>query len=879
LDHRPWLRAVAVLAALVAGSAAPGQAPFRFAGGSIPGEAGGVLGLADFDADGDLDLLTNGTGVYLNDGHAHFTPHPVLANVVVGGGGGGAYVFPPKPPVAIGDLNGDYLPDVIAFSPAMTIQRWINQGAGILLQVPGGNPAAPGIVTTIALADVDGDSDRDIMLASVNFPTCNWSPPTALRLWRNDGSAGFAQDPWSVLPFAISPHQIALHDMDGDGDADLVVGGDNSTGTSVLGPMMYPNDGLGGFASAGMALPAPGPMMIGTFALGDVNGDGAPDILLDYLPLPVCSGPSSPVLLLNGGNGASFVPAASGIPSPPWGVPLMMDLDADGGDDIVRLTYHGIAVHLMAGGNLGPPTTVLPLAATPHSNAGIPGSWPGLMIAPGDVDGDGDEDIVVLTNRGNEILFNDSIKSLVARPHGLAPSRSDGAYGRRTGDAVDGDGDGDLDLPLGFATCAPGGPETLVMRVAVNDGSGNLSETSIPCSGVTSSLLALETITDLDGDGDLDAAVVPWRYPPQDDNVVEILTAANGSISVTQSITLPAAADVSALCAGDIDGDGDRDLVAAMIGTFGSAPAPTFVLRNEPGGFSIVPSVTGTNLPDAFSHEVALVDVDGDLDLDLVQANAVPGPPCALGINDGTGNFTPSPGIPYWRARRIAHGDVDGDGDEDLVLDHAIMLNSGAGTFSFAGYFPIPGWPASSYVPPIGLFDVDGDGDPDLVEAEGRLYRNGGGTLLFGAPEPLPAKLAAPIVHADFDGDGDEDLVARGPRILSNVTRHLAPCRPLRPGRPGSIEVSGSPGESFLLVASTGQATVPMPPLGTIRLDLAAAQPFATGAIGPTGTATVTAITPTTPGIVGFTLSWQALVTEPAGPRLTGLVVTTVGAF
>jgi hypothetical protein len=82
-----------------------------------------------------------------------------------------------------------------------------------------------------------------------------------------------------------------------------------------------------------------------------------------------------------------------------------------------------------------------------------------------------------------------------------------------------------------------------------------------------------------------------------------------------------------------------------------------------------------------------------------------------------------------------------------------------------------------------------------------------------------------------------------------------------------------------VLVASTGQASVPMPPLGTIRLDLAAAQPAASGAIGPTGIVTPTGITPDVPGIVGFTLYWQALVTEPAGPRLTGLVVTTVGAY
>lgn len=117
--------------------------------------------------------------------------------------------------VAIGDVNGDGLPDIYLCQLEGPNQLFQNKGAWKFENVPLGPAACETQRSTgAAFADVDGDGDLDLLVNGIR---------TGTRLFLNDGQAHWTVAADSGLARETSSTSMALADMDGDGDLDLYV--------------------------------------------------------------------------------------------------------------------------------------------------------------------------------------------------------------------------------------------------------------------------------------------------------------------------------------------------------------------------------------------------------------------------------------------------------------------------------------------------------------------------------------------------------------------------------------------------------------------------------------------------------------------------------
>jgi hypothetical protein len=314
------------------------------------------------------------------------------------------------------------------------------------------------------------------------------------------------------------------------------------------------------------------------------------------------------------------------------------------------------------------------------------------------------------------------------------------------------DGDGDLDLATANRRSA-----TVADRHGVNvllnekqDGFGARVEYRVtyePSSPVAS---------DLDGDGDLDLAVVHTARNGGVDDRVSLLINTGGAFfapAVEKEIEIGA----RDLTAGDLDADGDVDLTAAQ------ETGKIAVLRNQGGGSFEIEHFPAADKP----MLIAVLDIDGDVDLDLAvvaqQASAADRHRLWIYRNDGTELARGEPQPLGKSSSEMQVGDLDGDGWADLaVTDHdggtPLFFGRPPGVFERRATLP------STRAFGLALGDVNGDGSLDVVGGDVstpgvEVFLNRGGA--FG--EPLRESIrSAPfsIATGDLDGDGDLELAA-----------------------------------------------------------------------------------------------------------------------
>lgn len=374
-------------------------------------------------------------------------------------------------------------------------------------------------------------------------------------------------------------------------------------------------------------------------------------------------------------------------------------------------------------------------------------------VTAGDLDGDGDLDLVVGSISGLEVYTNDGAAVFTSTPGAGIPL---------SGPAV-------FDLAIADVT-GDARPDVLVARqplgLYVNLGGGTFTDASANFPSLSSLWEGL-TVLDADGDQDLDVALAAFGAQNRllDNDGTGVFT----DVTVAR---LPADTDPSQdVLAADTDGDLDPDLLFPA-----TSISPTLHYRNDAGIFTNVSA--GTVPLNLFSGSAAeAFDADGDQDLDLAIAESSANTGSFLWINQGgsqagtegvyadeTSSRLPPMSDQTFDAKA---GDVDGDGDQDLLWANAFgqdlfFANDGAGVFTdvTAARFPPDGADSQEGA----LFDADGDGDPDLYVAvlnqQDRLYRNVGGTFQDSTNPGFPSDTdpAEDVEAGDFDGDGDLDL-------------------------------------------------------------------------------------------------------------------------
>ncbi|MEM7306982.1 MAG: VCBS repeat-containing protein [Planctomycetota bacterium] len=544
-------------------------------------------------------------------------------------------------------------------------------------------------------------------------------------------------------PFSAD-HAVPI-DMNGDGFPDVVeVNANQSQARVVLLDTVLRESSLQ--TVSGLA----GPTRV---AGGDVDGDGANDAV---------TGGSNGFFFLLTGDGAGGATASQQFTLGARTLAVQLgDLNGDGRADLLASVEPGdVHVALAAGGELGAPSPV----AT---------SRPVRDLALADVDLDGALDLAGAAEDGSLLLLGDGAGGLVEH----ASATFTHTVQLPEIQVVDFDASGQLDLVVGDGEACDGGR----LLVAYGGGGGALAATEevelhVPHTGFS--------VCDLDGDGDDDLAIgmgFPSFFIPGSSlcptpgfaEHVILVEREVGGLELATAVT-PPARDFALT---DVNGDGDLD--AAIVD---GGALRTF--ENDGGG-GFLPGVTRATSFEGEGVLASDLNVDGAVDLAAFADGSKAGV-FGVFAGDGAGGFAPELLLPLegsgassFYGIRAAFADWTGDGLPDLMTpapdEELYRLYPGQPDFGFGPASLLQPTGADLFSLRLGgvePLDVDLDGDLDAVVQVGfdglftgaphlrTATGDGNGTLVQTQSLILTYEdFDLSVASGDFDVDGLPDIV------------------------------------------------------------------------------------------------------------------------
>ena len=577
----------------------------------------------------------------------------------------------------------------------------------------------PGRIVALVAADLNGDGREDLLGQSDKYVFWAENDPADPRDYFRHDRIG------AVNPDIFEP-LIAAADLDGDGDLDVLSGANGAV-------EYFPNLGQGRFGPP-MQVSAAKPAAL---EAADFSGDGLLDVAATIGNDLVW------FKNLGGAFGTAQVLETIGASNPFRAA----DMDGDGDNDLIFFNKTGTDAAL----NWSENTNGTGIFASPQQL--LDGQTMPINFLMADFDGDNSLDVVGIfptKGLGWAQFLGSSFEPVQFLGNSLLEAR--------TIDLEDADGDGLLDAVIGtekgvwfYKNIAPG----FVSRTRLMDSYYGQS--------------AVLSDQNADGFPDIVAANL---------GTGQMLRWANNAGTGTwgqPTETNVWAQRLTALAVGDLDSDGDADLVAGS-SIFDNIPTePLAWFPNEGGRFRRKKTIPSTHK--SIQHiDCVDFDKDGDLDLFLVDEQAFWCPNL-----DGKGTFGPAQSL-YLPTLYIATGgtvvDVDGDGYLDAVFwSHAEgrarwcrNLHGQGGTFAPAQVAAT----VSGAMEDATLIDLNGDGWLDFAATQSfsseriQLFvATAPGVFLHNSPDVGTIQSPSKFAKSDLDGDGKTDFAICGARQIA----------------------------------------------------------------------------------------------------------------